>query len=97
MTYIVSPPHAEAVADIAAEIRLLIGDKLGIHSLTAGDEDLVAAGILDSLTLVQLLFDLETRFGIMIPLEELEIDDVRSIAALAHLVTSRRLPSAGEL
>jgi acyl carrier protein len=97
MTYIVSPPHAEAVADIAAEIRLLIGDKLGIHSLTAGDEDLVAAGILDSLPLVQLLFDLETRFGIMIPLEELEIDDVRSIAALAHLVTSRRLPSAGEL
>jgi len=41
------------------------------------------------LTLVQLLFDLERRFGVKIPLEELEIDDFRSINSIARLVQAR--------
>jgi hypothetical protein len=36
-----------------------------------------------------LLFDLERRFGVTIPLEELEIDDFRSINSIASLVQAR--------
>ena len=50
---------------------------------------MLASGVLDSLTLVQLLLDLEQRFGVTIPLEELEIDDFRSVNSIARLVQAR--------
>jgi len=79
----------EPADGLAPEIARLMQERLGVH-VGSADDDLIASGVLDSLTLVQLLVDLETHFGITIPLEELELDDVRSIAVLARLVTRRR-------
>ena len=64
----------------------------------APEEDLVAAGVLDSLTLIQLLVQLEEHFGVSIPLSELELDDIRSIRSLARLIANRRnvYAAAGE-
>jgi len=73
---------------LTSEIAQLINDQLLVE-VSSLDDDLLAAGVLDSLTLVQLLFDLERRFGVTIPLEELEIDDFRSVHSIARLVQAR--------
>jgi D-alanine--poly(phosphoribitol) ligase subunit 2 len=51
--------------------------------------DLVDGGLLDSLALVELLAAVESEFGIEIPLEELELDRIRTLERLADLVTER--------
>jgi acyl carrier protein len=57
--------------------------------------DLLGTGILDSANLVRLLFAVEARFDVAIPMEELEIDSIRSIARIANLVRERRSAEAG--
>ena len=79
----------EGPMQLTREIAQLINDQLLVE-VNSPEDDLLASGVLDSLTLVQLLFDLERRFGVTIPLEELEIDDFRSINSIARLVQTRR-------
>jgi acyl carrier protein len=50
--------------------------------------DLVAAGLLDSLALVTLLFEVEREFDLSIPLEGLDIENLRTIERIAA-VTER--------
>lgn len=78
----------EGPMQLTREIAQLINDQLLVE-VGSPEDDLLASGVLDSLTLVQLLFDLERRFGVTIPLEELEIDDFRSINSIASLVQAR--------
>jgi acyl carrier protein len=51
----------------------------------APDVDIIDGGLLDSLTLVTLLFEIEVEFGVQIPLDSLEIDDFRTIERIARL------------
>jgi len=81
-------PGDEGPMQLAREVAQLINDQLLVE-VGSPEDDLLASGVLDSLTLVQLLFDLERRFGVTIPLEELEIDDFRSINSIASLVEAR--------
>ena len=75
---------------LIGEIRTLMTEKL-LLEVASPDEDLLAGGILDSLSLIQLLVNLEQHFGIRIPLEEMQIEDVRSLRALARLVETHRI------
>ena len=52
----------------------------------SADTDLIDEGILDSFQLVELLAFLDEHFGVRLPIENLEIDDLRTLASLAHLV-----------
>ena len=52
--------------------------------------DLLDTGLVDSVTLVELLLELEDRFSVSLPLEELELEDFRTIARIAGLVTRTR-------
>jgi acyl carrier protein len=70
---------------LTKEITDVLRENL-LVDVASAEEDLLASGALDSLTLVQLLVALEQRFSITIPLERLEIDDFRSITSIAHLV-----------
>lgn len=54
------------------------------------DADLLASGVLDSLALVELLVQLEARYGIQISLERLDFDDFRSVATIAAFVARER-------
>jgi len=45
--------------------------------------DVIDSGILDSLALVTLLFEVEQRMGIEVPLEQLDLDDLRTVASMA--------------
>ena len=69
-------------------IGKLIAEKLLVE-VDSPEDDLLATGVLDSLTLIELLLHLEQQFGMRIPLDELEIEDVRSIQSIAHLVESK--------
>jgi acyl carrier protein len=93
MTTPMDRPPEDLAAGLATQIGQLIQDRLGVRANSV-DDDLIASGVLDSLTLVQLLVDVEECFGITIPLEELEIDDIRSISRLSRLVTRRKLAYA---
>lgn len=53
------------------------------------DTDLFATGGLDSLSFVGLLVQLEEDFGVKISLEDLELDNFRSVARIAKFIASR--------
>jgi acyl carrier protein len=84
----------EGPTQLTREIAQLIHDQLLVE-VSSPEDDLLASGVLDSLTLVQLLFDLERRFGVTIPLEQLEIDDFRSVNSIASLVQARSSANHG--
>lgn len=81
--------------DLAGAIRQLLSEKLLIQ-VDSPDQDLLSAGILDSLALVQLLLHLEERFAVKIPLEDVEIDDLRSLRSIARL-TENQLRARSEM
>jgi acyl carrier protein len=71
-------PVIEQVEDIFKEV---------LHIEPPGpDANLIAPRGLDSLPILELAAELETRFGIDIPLDDLELDAVRSTARIAQFV-----------
>jgi len=78
-----------AVLNLAGAVRQLIADKLAVE-VASDDTDLLAEGVLDSVTLVQLIMHLEQTFDIRIDLADLEIDDLRSVRSIASLVGKLR-------
>jgi len=54
------------------------------------EADLLSAGLLVSLALIQLLLHLEEQFGVKIAVDELEIEDFRSIASISQLVANQK-------
>lgn len=52
------------------------------------DTDLLEAGILDSLQFVELLVQLEQRFGLRIKIDDLDLDDLRTLARIARVVAA---------
>lgn len=63
----------------------------------AVDTDLFETGLLDSLGFVNLLLHLEQAFGVTTSLDDLEIDNFRSIARIADFVMTRAVLDAGAL
>ena len=55
------------------------------------DTDLFETGILDSLRFVELLAALEESFGVRVSVEELEIDDFRTLSRIAQFVEAKPL------
>lgn len=55
-------------------------------SVQSAETDLLATGTLDSLGLVELLFQLEQRFGLRVLMDALDIEDVRSATRIAAYV-----------
>jgi methoxymalonate biosynthesis acyl carrier protein len=53
------------------------------------DTDLFDTGVLDSLAFVELLLQLEREFGVTTSVEDLEIDNFKSIARIADFVMKR--------
>jgi D-alanine--poly(phosphoribitol) ligase subunit 2 len=50
------------------------------------DTDLLETGVLDSLQFVELLLQLEQRFGFRVKVEDINLDDLRTLARIARLV-----------
>lgn len=75
------------------KLNAILGDVFGIDP-PPPDVDLVEDGLLDSLMLVTLLAELESTFSIRIPLENLDLEELRTVAGLSGLV-ERQLSSNG--
>jgi D-alanine--poly(phosphoribitol) ligase subunit 2 len=58
----------------------------------APDTDLLESGLLDSFQFVELLLQLEQRFGLRIRIDDIELDDLRTLARIARRVESSGSP-----
>ena len=72
---------------LVAELTSLLVDDLGID-LPSSTCHLLDDGIIDSLGFVELLFALEQRYGVAVPLDELDLTSFATVDALARFVAS---------
>lgn len=84
-----------AKGQIAGEITRILSDWLLVEA--AADTDLIESGAVDSVGVVSLLVEIEQRFGISLPIDELTIDDIRSIGAIGETIARALKESAEEL
>ncbi len=85
---------------IVERLRALFVESLHIE-VPSADTDLFETGMLDSLQLVELLLQLEQRFDFRIKIDDIDLDDLRTLARIARMLaahpaatdTSAPLPS----
>jgi acyl carrier protein len=73
--------------DLSPRVRAIFADTLNID-VPSDETDLIEAGYIDSLALVELLFAIEREFAVSVPLDELEIDDFRNVRSIGELVAA---------
>jgi len=74
---------------LTRRVASLFADRLHTD-VPAADTDLFETGILDSLRFVELLAALEEAFSVRIAVQDLEIDDFRSVSRIADFLTMKR-------
>lgn len=82
-------------ASIEARIAQIFSTALHLD-IPSVDLDLFDSGAVDSLAFVELLLHLEREFGVTVALEELELDNFRTVRRVAQFVASHngmRLPT----
>jgi acyl carrier protein len=76
------------------ELRDLLASRLGID-VPDPDLDLVTAGLIDSLALVEMLFEIEAEFGVPVELESIDLEDFRTVRRMAAWIAAQgKAPSA---
>ena len=50
------------------------------------EADLIESGLIDSLALVELLFAIEREFSVSLPLDDLEIENFRSVNRISEVI-----------
>lgn len=76
---------------IRMNIKFIVCNTLTLETLNYKD-DLMDLGLLDSLSLVQLMVALEDKFEMKIEPDNLDIDDYRSIQAMTNMIIRRSIP-----
>lgn len=76
-----------AGTEVSARVQRIFAETLNIE-VPSDETDLIEAGYIDSLALVELLFALEREFSVSVPLDELEIDDFRNLQSISELVAA---------
>jgi len=84
---------ARATESLQGQIASVLAETLHVE-VPAPETDLLETGTIDSLGLVDLLVRIEERFGVRVDLENLEVDQFRSVASIASLV-ARKVRAAG--
>ena len=70
-------------------IRELFVEALNIE-VPSAETDLIESGLLDSLALVELLFEIERRFEVDLSLDELEIENFRTVDRISEFITRQK-------
>lgn len=83
----------QANATLVRNLTALFRDKLFID-VPSADTDLISSGLIDSLQLVQLLLHIESELGHRIALDEIELDDLRSVTRLAGAISAKTAVAA---
>lgn len=71
---------------VVDRVQVLFREALKID-VPSPQTDLIESGLIDSLTLVELLFAIEREFAVTLPFDQLEIDSFRTVERIAELVT----------
>lgn len=79
--------------ELSPKIAALISETLQIE-VPAHETDLIETGLIDSLALVTLITEIEAEFEVQLPLDEFDVESVRSVDQLAGYV-STHLPGGG--
>jgi D-alanine--poly(phosphoribitol) ligase subunit 2 len=82
-------------AQLVEELGALFADNFHV-SVPAPTADLLEEGILDSFQFVELLVQIEKRFGLRIDIAGLDLDDLRTLERLAGLIARRGSEPAGQ-
>jgi D-alanine--poly(phosphoribitol) ligase subunit 2 len=82
-------PHDSAVL---AGICAILRERLMVI-VPSPEIDLFETGLVDSIGIVELTLALEDRFGVSLPMETLEIDDLRTVGRIADLLLRVSSPS----
>ena len=80
------------VDSVQNDIIRLLGAKLEIDMALTGDTNIVADTGLDSVSVMDFVFELEDEFGITVPLDR--ISDVKTVRQLAETVHGLILENA---
>jgi D-alanine--poly(phosphoribitol) ligase subunit 2 len=83
-----------AAATLHAELTALFADHLHVR-VPSPDTDLVTTGLLDSLGMVELLVNLEQRYGVTVDMRELSIENFRSVESIARFIAASRTNGTG--
>ena len=75
--------------DLTTTICRLFADHLAIE-VPSTETDLIEIGLLDSLAMVDLLVQLEREFGFTVVMDELDVEDFRSVERIAAYVARCR-------
>ena len=75
------------------KVRQIVSERLLVQ-VDSVDTDLLEKGALDSLSLVELLADLERTFDVNLVFADLEIDDLRTVNRITALV-ARHMDAEG--
>lgn len=73
----------------------LFSDKLNIE-VPSVETDLIDTGLVDSLSFVEFLAQLEEQFGVQVSLDDLEIDRFRTISRIADFVATKLSQASAE-
>jgi acyl carrier protein len=73
---------------IHQKLTELFARKLNLE-VPSFETDLLGTGLIDSLTLVELLTQLQETFGVSISTDDLEVENFRSIASIARFMAQR--------
>lgn len=74
--------------DLENQLIRLFADKLHVE-VPSVETDLIETGLVDSLTFVEFLAQLEAGFDIRVSLEDLEIDRFRTISRIGRFIASK--------
>jgi len=83
----------ERLEKLQREITTIFVERFDTR-IASHDVDLLETGLVDSVKIVELVLELEQRFGVSLPFEELEIEDFRTIPRLAERI-ARTTPALG--
>lgn len=73
---------------LCQRIMALISEQMNLE-VPSVDTDLFDTGLLDSLAFVDLLTQLEQKFGIAVSVDDLEIENFRTVARIAAFAASK--------
>lgn len=74
--------------ELVNRLSELLGEVFGTE-IESPELDLIEAGVLDSLAVAEILVRVEEEFEVMVPMEELEIDDLRTVRGIAEFLTTK--------
>lgn len=75
-------------ATVEARIARILLNHLHLD-IPSAEMDLFETGALDSLGFVEFLLQLEQEFGVKVPLEDLQLDNFRTIQRIGQFVVAR--------